>query len=44
MFGFMKKAKPGVDGHVLFNPINPKSFMGMIVYKNGSLCREKIRN
>jgi len=40
----MKKASPGIDGHVLVNPIDPKSYMGMLCYKNGSLCREFIRN
>lgn len=40
----MKKASPGIDGHVLFNPIDPNSYMGMICYKNASLMREKIRD
>ena len=40
----MKKPQPGLDGHVLISPMDPEEFMGMIVFKNGSLAREKVRN
>ncbi|CAA2984457.1 Xylulose kinase [Olea europaea subsp. europaea] len=31
-------------GHVFPNPVDPKSYMVMLCYKNGSLAREDIRN
>jgi xylulokinase len=40
MFTMMEKATPGNDGHVLRNPVDPNSFMGMLCFKNGSLARE----
>jgi len=43
MFAVMGKASPGEDGMVLRNPVDPASFMGMLVFKNGSLSREQVR-
>jgi xylulokinase len=34
----------GDEGHVLLNPVDPNSFMSMLVYKNGSLTRQKVRD
>jgi xylulokinase len=42
MFTMMNSATPGKDGHVLRNPIDPTSFMGMLCFKNGSLAREEM--
>lgn len=44
MFTFMENATPGSDGHVLRNPVDPLSFMGLLCFKNGSLVRENISN
>lgn len=44
MFTVMGRACPGKDGHVFRNPVDPKSFMGMLVFKNGSLAREEVRD
>lgn len=40
VFGFATDHKPSLDGHVFPNPVDTKSFMVMLVYKNGSLTRE----
>ncbi|CAE8635616.1 unnamed protein product, partial [Polarella glacialis] len=42
MFAMMAKASPGSDGHVLRNPVDPSSFMGMLCFKNGALARERV--
>ena len=42
MFAMMSKARPGLDGHVLRNPVDPESFMGMLCFRNGSLAREDV--
>ncbi|CAJ1355257.1 unnamed protein product [Effrenium voratum] len=42
MFALMAVASPGEDGMVLRNPVDPTSFMGMLVFKNGSLSREVV--
>lgn len=42
MFAMMAKASPGCDGHVLRNPVDPTSYMGMLCFKNGSLAREQV--
>jgi len=44
MFAVMGRAKPGRNGHVLRNPVDPTSFMGMLCFKNGSLVREEVRD
>lgn len=35
---------PNTFSHVLCHPNDPESYMAMVVYKNGSLTRESIRN
>ncbi|KAJ3040796.1 hypothetical protein HDV00_010411 [Rhizophlyctis rosea] len=35
---------PSTEGHILVHPFQPKQFMAMVVYKNGSLARERIRD
>jgi xylulokinase len=45
MFGAMKKPHPSAyEGHIFGNPIDPKGYMALICYKNGSLTREMIRD
>ncbi|ERM98718.1 xylulose kinase [Amborella trichopoda] len=43
-FGITKELRPGLEGHVLPNPVDPGCYMVMLVYKNGSLTREDVRN
>lgn len=40
VFGVTKDPHPGLEGHVFPNPVDPDSYMAMLVYKNGSLTRE----
>jgi len=45
MFGSSSEAHPsGAEGHVFASPIDPNGFMIMVVRKNGSLTREKVRD
>ncbi|KAL2611285.1 hypothetical protein R1flu_022977 [Riccia fluitans] len=44
VFGVSTDPKPGVDGHVLPNPVDPNSYMFMLCYKNGSLTRREVRD
>ncbi|XP_022846764.1 xylulose kinase-like [Olea europaea var. sylvestris] len=44
VFGITTEHKPSLEGHVFPNPVDPKSYMVMLCYKNGSLAREDIRN
>ncbi|OQR95886.1 xylulose kinase [Thraustotheca clavata] len=34
----------GEEGHVLTNPVDPNTLMGMLCFKNGSLARENVRD
>ncbi|KND00369.1 uncharacterized protein SPPG_04693 [Spizellomyces punctatus DAOM BR117] len=40
----LEKATPSTEGHVLCHPTRHDAYMAMIVYKNGSLTRERIRD
>jgi xylulokinase len=45
MFGSLADPCPsGAEGHIFVNPVDPAAFMAMIVYKNGSLTREFVRD
>uniref|UniRef100_A0A7N1A6E3 Xylulose kinase n=1 Tax=Kalanchoe fedtschenkoi TaxID=63787 RepID=A0A7N1A6E3_KALFE len=44
VFGITKELKPRLEGHVFPNPVDTESYMVMLVYKNGSLTREDVRN
>ncbi|GFP84108.1 xylulose kinase [Phtheirospermum japonicum] len=44
LFGITAEHKPCLEGHVFPNPVDTKGYMVMLVYKNGSLTREDIRN
>lgn len=39
-----KASKPGLEGHMFMNPVDPDSHMAMLCYKNGSLAREVVRD
>ena len=40
VFGIATEPQPRLEGHVFPNPVDPDSYMVMLVYKNGSLTRE----
>ncbi|XP_057972899.1 xylulose kinase 2 [Malania oleifera] len=44
VFGITSDPKPSLEGHVFPNPVDTKGYMVMLVYKNGSLTREDVRN
>ncbi|KAG0618546.1 hypothetical protein M758_4G072500 [Ceratodon purpureus] len=44
VFGVTHDSHPGLDGHVFPNPVDPNSYVAMLVHKNGSLSREEVRN
>lgn len=44
MFAALARPRPSAyEGHIFANPVDPKAYMAMIVYKNGSLTREHVR-
>jgi len=45
LFGALTTPKPSAsEGHIFASPVDPSGYMAMIVYKNGSLTREDVRN
>ncbi|KAL6599845.1 hypothetical protein ACP70R_045496 [Stipagrostis hirtigluma subsp. patula] len=44
VFGVTDTPEPTLEGNILPNPVDPKTYMVMLCYKNGSLTREDIRN
>ncbi len=45
VFGSLAEPRPSAEeGHIFVSPVQPDAFMGMIVFKNGSLTREMIRD
>ncbi|XP_042489524.1 xylulose kinase 2-like isoform X2 [Macadamia integrifolia] len=44
VFGISSEPNPSLEGHVFPNPVDTKSYMVMLCYKNGSLTREDVRN
>ncbi|XP_021754644.1 xylulose kinase-like [Chenopodium quinoa] len=44
VFGIIDDPQPCLESHVFPNPVDTKGYMVMLVYKNGSLTREDIRN
>ncbi|XP_059453586.1 xylulose kinase 2 [Corylus avellana] len=44
VFGITREPQPRLEGHVFPNPVDPENYMVMLVYKNGSLTREDVRN
>ncbi|KAK4390357.1 Xylulose kinase [Sesamum angolense] len=44
VFGISNEHKPSLQGHIFPDPVDAEEYMVMLVYKNGSLTREDIRN
>jgi xylulokinase len=45
LFGALSDPRPSAsEGHIFASPVDPAGYMAMIVYKNGSLTREEVRN
>ncbi|XP_020256309.1 LOW QUALITY PROTEIN: xylulose kinase [Asparagus officinalis] len=44
VFGITNEPRPSLEGHVFPNPVDPKCYMVMLCFKNGSLTREDVRN
>ncbi|OGV57655.1 MAG: hypothetical protein A2283_02940 [Lentisphaerae bacterium RIFOXYA12_FULL_48_11] len=45
VFGFLSKPVPSAsEGHIFVNPVDPKAYMALVCYKNGSLTREHVRD
>ncbi|CAM6109521.1 unnamed protein product [Calypogeia fissa] len=44
VFGVSRDPRPGLNGHVFPNPVDPESYMCMLCYKNGSLTRQELRD
>eukprot|EP00850_Spirogloea_muscicola_P019613 SM000195S05260 [mRNA] locus=s195:14642:18773:- [translate_table: standard] len=44
VFGVTDDPKPGPEGNVFPNPVDPDNYMAMLVHKNASLTRQKIRD
>lgn len=44
VFMITKDSNPGLEGHVFPSPVDAEGYMVMLVYKNGSLTREDVRN
>jgi len=45
IFGALSNPKPSAtEGHIFGNPIDPKGYMALVCWKNGSLTREFIRD
>ncbi|MBU4200851.1 MAG: carbohydrate kinase [Verrucomicrobia bacterium] len=45
VFGALSEPRPSAtEGHIFGNPINPKGYMALVCYMNGSLTRESVRD
>ncbi|CAL8313047.1 unnamed protein product [Merluccius merluccius] len=44
VFSWIKEPCPALASHVFCNPIDPRSYMALICFKNGSLTRERVRD
>jgi xylulokinase len=45
VFGSLDKPSPSAtEGHIFVSPVDPKAYMALICYKNGSLTREDVRD
>eukprot|EP00656_Telonema_subtile_P057797 TRINITY_DN9593_c0_g1_i1.p1 TRINITY_DN9593_c0_g1~~TRINITY_DN9593_c0_g1_i1.p1 ORF type:complete len:484 (-),score=140.49 TRINITY_DN9593_c0_g1_i1:128-1579(-) len=42
LFGLTDTPAPSTEGHLFVSPTDPKDFMAMLCYKNGSLNRERV--
>ncbi|CAM9645235.1 unnamed protein product [Ascophyllum nodosum] len=44
VMGITKEPRPQEEGHVMVNPVEEASCFAMLVYKNGSLGRQRVRD
>eukprot|EP00903_Cladosiphon_okamuranus_P007840 g7585.t1 len=44
IMGITREPRPQEEGHVMVNPVEESSCFAMLVYKNGSLARERVRD
>ncbi|PUZ68038.1 hypothetical protein GQ55_3G482400 [Panicum hallii var. hallii] len=44
VFGITDSPEPTLEGNIFPNPVDPKTYMVLLCYKNGSLTREDLRN
>jgi len=44
VFGVTDSPEPTLEGNIFPNPVDPKTYMVLLCYKNGSLTREDLRN
>ncbi|CAD6266642.1 unnamed protein product [Miscanthus lutarioriparius] len=44
VFGVTDSPEPSLEGNIFPNPVDPKTYMVLLCYKNGSLTREDLRN
>lgn len=45
VFGSLSRPTPSAtEGHIFANPVDPRGYMALICYKNGSLTREHVRD
>jgi len=45
VFGSLAQPRPSAEeGHIFANPVEPRGYMALICYKNGSLTREHVRD
>ncbi|XP_042523261.1 xylulose kinase isoform X1 [Dipodomys spectabilis] len=44
LFLWLQEPTPALEGHIFCNPVDPRHYMALLCFKNGSLMREKIRD
>ncbi|CAL4897443.1 unnamed protein product [Urochloa decumbens] len=44
VFGVTDSPEPTLEGNIFPNPVDPRTYMVLLCYKNGSLTREDLRN
>ncbi|NXG86483.1 XYLB kinase, partial [Stercorarius parasiticus] len=44
LFLWIQEPAPALEGHILCNPVDSRTYMALLCFKNGSLMRERIRD
>ncbi|XP_036287776.1 xylulose kinase isoform X1 [Pipistrellus kuhlii] len=44
LFLWLQEPMPALEGHIFCSPVDPRHYMALLCFKNGSLMREKIRD
>nr|KAF6311466.1 xylulokinase [Myotis myotis] len=44
LFLWLQEPTPALEGHIFCSPVDPRHYMALLCFKNGSLMREKIRD